>query len=65
MDQELKGHGEVRRRRRRRRVVVSEPSEDGFSGRQIALVVFLGLVLIAALVVILSSLEVPVMRRRF
>ncbi|HVF46946.1 MAG TPA: hypothetical protein VNA17_05205 [Pyrinomonadaceae bacterium] len=64
MDSETKGHGKDRYRRKKRRVTVSEPKEDSVSTRQIVVVAVLAVLIIAALAIVLSTFEVPVMRRR-
>ena len=64
MDSETKGHSTVRYRRKKRRVTVSEPKEDSVSTRQIVVVAVLAVLVIAALAIVFSTFEVPVMRRR-
>lgn len=64
MDAKTKGQSTVRHRRKKRRITVSEPKEDSVSTRQIVVVAVLAVLVIAALAIVLSTFEVPVMRRR-
>ncbi len=64
MESTSKEDGEHRHRRKKRRITVSRPDEDGMSGRQIAVIALLILLIIAAVIFVLSSFEAPVLRRR-